>query len=335
MDRRAFLTLTGSALVALPQAARATGGLDIAGPAALHHMRVLLASGGFAPPAAIDAWHFAWNGRTYRGFFEVVALPDGRSGLVNTLPLDAYLYGVVSKEVSPSWAPGAQQAQAIVARTYALGKLRPDRPYDVVPSESDQVYGGIEGEAVEGRAAVDATAGIVLTYAGTPAHVAYSSCCGGRTADAGDVWATPYAYLTSVADPYCPGTPNFEWQAVLPLEAVRKAFGGQLGGIGPLRSVAVDTADPAQRPRGIAFVGATATVETTTAQFRTSLGPGVVRSTFGRQASLGGGNVTVAGTGRGHGVGLCQWGARVMGERGASADEIVAFYFPGTSFGRA
>jgi len=337
MERRAFIALAGTALVFTPRVARATGGLDVAGAAAQHQMRVLLASGTFDAPRPIDAWHFAWGQRTYRGTYVSISLPDGRNGLINVLPLDAYLAGVLSREVSPSWAPGAQQAQAIVARTYALGKLRPAKPYDVVASESDQRYDGIAGESVEGRAAVDATAGVVVTYADAPARVAYSSCCGGRTADAGDLWGTHYPYLRAIADPNCAASPAYAWQIGVPRGAVDGAFGSALSAIGVLRNIELDVVDPTDRPRGIRFVGDNATFEATPNKLRASLGPSVIRSTFVRDIALvkNGGTIAISGTGWGHGVGLCQWGARELGARGASAEEIVAFYFPGTSFGHA
>jgi len=337
MERRAFVTLAGAALVGFPRVACATGGLDIAAPESQHTVRVLLASGAFEAPQPVDSWRFAWSGRTFRGSFGIVVLPDGRPGLVNTLPLDAYLYGVLSKEVAASWAPGAQQAQAIVARTYVLSKLRPEGTYDVVAGQGDQIYGGIESETVEGRASVDATAGTIVTFGGLPAHVAYSACCGGRTADAADVWKTPVPYLTSIADPHCAGTPGFAWQVELPFGTVAGAFGAQLAGIGALRSVDVRVDDPAARPRAIAFVGTASTFETTPAVFRTAVGSSLIRSAFVRQVAVeaGGTSLAVRGTGHGHGVGLCQWGARVMGGQGAAAADIVSFYLPGTALGRA
>ena len=336
MNRQAFLA-SSAALVAFPRLARATGGLDVADQPAQHPVRVLLASGAFEMPRPIDAWHFAWGNRTYRGNFDTIALPDGRPGLVNTLPLDAYLAGVLSKEVSPSWPATSQQAQAIVARTFALGRLRPLRPYDVVASEADQRYDGIDGESVEGRAAVEMTGGTIVTFAGAPAHVAYSSCCGGETADSGDVWNTPYPYLRTIVDPHCANSPGYAWQVDVPTTALQRAFGSDLAGIGPLRAVEVAAATPVDRPREIRFVGESATFEASPNRFRSSLGTSIVRSTFVRSVALAadGTSVGVSGTGHGHGVGLCQWGARDLGASGASARDIIAFYFPGTDFGRA
>jgi len=335
--RRTEFLFAAAAFAAAPRPARATGGLDVENPESPAVVRVLLASGAFEAPQAIDGWRFAWNGGTYRGTFATVRLPDGRPALINSLPLDAYLYGVLGKEISASWAPGAQGAQAIASRTYVLGRLRPAKPYDVVAAETDQHYGGVEGESVECRAAIDATASQVVTYGAAPARMAYSACCGGRTADAADVWKTPYPYLTSIPDPNCAGTPNFSWTAEVPAPEVESALGDRIRGIGELRDVRLESPSADDRPTGIAFVGASATYDASPVDVRSALGTSLVRSTFVRSATFraNDGVLELAGTGRGHGVGMCQAGARMMGDRGLSAAEILAFYFPGTALGRA
>jgi stage II sporulation protein D len=335
--RRAFVALGASGLVAYPRIARATGGLDIADPEPDVSIRVLLAAGPFAAPQPIDAWHFAWDGRTYRGTFTTVALEDGRDGLLNVLPLDAYLAGVINREMPAGWPSEAQRAQAIVSRTYVLGRLRPAKSYDVAASESDQKYGGIEGETLAGKAAVDATSGAILSYAGAPAHVAYSSCCGGRTAAAGDVWNTPFPYLTSVDDPHCATSPGYEWTVDVGASAVARAFGASFADIGDLRSVELHATAPDARPDAIVFVGNRSSFSTTPTVFRSAIGTMLVRSTFVRSIALGNraALVSIIGTGHGHGVGLCQWGARQYAQDGALASDILAFYFPGTRISRA
>ena len=326
------------AIVGFPRVARATGGLDVADPEPNVTIRVLLATGQFALPQAIDAWHFAWDGRTYRGSFATTTLDDGRSALLNVLPLDAYLSGVINREMPAGWPEAAQRAQAIVSRTFVLGRLRPAKSYDVVADESDQKYGGIEGETLAGKAAVEATSGAILTYLGAPAHVAYSSCCGGRTADAGAVWNTPFPYLPSTDDPHCVGTPGYAWTIDVTEGEVAKAFGSPFKDLGTLRTVDLHGAAPDARPDSIVFVGSSATFETTPKALRGALGASVVRSTFVRSIALDNNDassLTIAGTGHGHGVGLCQWGAREMAAGGALASDIIAFYFPGTTLGRA
>jgi len=317
----------GAALVALPRVARATGGLDVGGPVKEPAVRILLASGDdVALPKQLDAWYFSWNGRTYRGGFAFVPLPGNRRGLVDVVPLDSYLYGVVSAEVSPAWPAEAQKAQAILARTYVTTKLRPDKPYDVVASTSDQHYGGIQSETVEGRAAVDATAGKFVLYAGATAEVAYSSCCGGRTADSADVWRASVPYLRSFADPHCAGTPEYRWEARFAYGSVQR----RLDLPRALRAVELRELGNSERPKQLAFAGDAATIEVKTDAFRAAAGYAVVRSTFLRSVTPAGDELVVAGNGRGHGVGMCQWGAREMAAAGASVADIIAFYFPST-----
>ncbi len=159
LTRSAFLLATaGVVLDGLP--ARATGGLDVAEPSGGRDVRVLLSSDSSVSDARpIDARTFQWRGRTYRGRPETVSFADGRLGLVDVVPLEGYLYGVVSRELAPGWPSASLQAQAIVARTYTIGKLRPGKTYDVFVGEGDQLYGGFDAEAPSVNFAVDATAG--------------------------------------------------------------------------------------------------------------------------------------------------------------------------------
>jgi stage II sporulation protein D (peptidoglycan lytic transglycosylase) len=307
-------------------------------------MRVLLGSDATQTPVArfVDAYRFEWSGRPYRGRFESVSLPGGRTGLVNVVPLDAYLYGVVSKEVSAGWPRAALETQAILARTYALGKQRPGKPYDVVAGESDQVYGGIDAEAVEARDAVDATAGAVVMFGSTRAHVAFGSCCGGHTEDAAELWGASFPYLRGVVDPHCTSAPDYVWERDVPYDTFSRAFGSVLDGVGDLDRVELRDVDPSGRARRVALVGRRSTYEMKTTAFRNAIGPSIVRGTLIATVNLlrAGGNaspttVSIAGRGRGHGVGLCQWGARGMATDGAGMEAILQFYFPGTSIGRA
>ncbi|MEO6990802.1 MAG: SpoIID/LytB domain-containing protein [Candidatus Baltobacteraceae bacterium] len=341
MRRRVFLGVCGGALALAPRAVRASGGLDIGDPVATHAMRVLLADDdGRTRPQTIDDSRFAWNGRSYRGQVQFVPLPNGRTGIVNVVPLDAYLYGVVTKEVGAGWPRAALEAQAIVARTYALGKLRPDRPYDVVASSSDQVYGGIEGETVEARDAVDATAGTAVTYRNAPAQVAFSSCCGGHSESSADAWGGAFAYLNGVVDPYCADSPEYRWHREIAYDVAAHALGRQLAGIGDLARVDLRDPDASGRPRTVALVGTSGESTLKTSAFRSALGASSVRSTFLRSVNVvregsAPGTVAIDGNGNGHGVGMCQWGARGLAAIGADAAAIVAFYFPTTVLGSA
>jgi len=149
------------------------------------------------------------DGAGYRGR---LLLRDGT--VVNVLPLERYLRGVVPWEMPHRWNPEALKAQAVAARSYALATLKRGQSFDLFADTRDQVYGGIRAESDATNAAIGATAGQVLTYAGRPALTYYFSTSGGRTAAAGDSlpWAPRVPYLVSVADPYDALSPHHVWR---------------------------------------------------------------------------------------------------------------------------
>jgi stage II sporulation protein D len=334
MQRALFVKSTLAAL---------TGGLDIwstpspapAGAA----MRILIAADrAGALPQPIDARSFAFGGRTWRGRPSVAPLADGRDGVIATLDVDTYLYGVVPLEAAPAWPSAALQAQAIVARTYALARRTLSRPYDVTVSESDQRYGGVDAEQPATSAAVDATRGAILTYLGGATSVFYASCCGGHTADAAQIWGhAALPYLRGVADPYCMDAPDYRWQRSVALDRLAIDLGDPAGGA--ITGFVLGPPDDTGRPQTIDVVADTGRTTLSTADFRRRVGTDTVRSTWIRALTLmhaqAGPQVVIEGSGRGHGVGLCQWGARAMSAAGASAAQILAWYFPGTVVTRA
>jgi stage II sporulation protein D len=257
-------------------------------------------------------------------------------GTVLTLDVETYLRGVVPIEASPSWPPAALQAQAILARTYALAKKNISRAYDVVTTEGDQRYGGPEAEHPATSAAVDATRGLMLRFDGGPASIFYSSCCGGHTEDAAEVWGhAALPYLRGVDDDSnCTLAPDYRWMRTLPLDRARAALADRL--TGELTSVEVGDPDASGRPRTATLHGEGSSVVTMpVTELRTRWGTETVRSTWIRRVSIDGTQaspfVRIEGCGRGHGVGLCQWGARGMALSGADAATILSHYFPGTA----
>lgn len=325
MLRADFLQgLAGTATVA-------TGGLDVWEPPGAQ-IRVLVGALGNAAWNVLDDGTFAYGGKRWRGAPSTVRLADGRMALVTTIDVDQYLQGVVPLEASPSWPAAALQAQAIVARTFALARRTLSRPYDVTAGDADQRWGGVEAEAASSNAAVAATRGQVLRFSGAPAAVFYSACCGGHTADIATVWGgAPLPYLRGVPDPYCAAAPDYRWSRDVPLTRALAAFGARTGGT-LVSATAVDP-DDSGRPRAVALVGGT-TATVTIADLRRALGADVVRSTWVRAAHVetqAAPRLVIEGSGRGHGVGLCQWGARFFAAAGASPAQILAYYFPGTA----
>ena len=167
--------------------------------------------------------------------------------VVNDVPLDDYVRGVVPRESPSYWRPAALQAQAVAARTYALAARRSTGDFDVYPDQRSQVYGGVGAETDSTDAAVGATAGRILTYGGRVASTYFYSSSGGRTAAVQDVWGgTPIDYLRSVPDPEDRISPYYSW---LPRAYAAPQLGRALG-IGPVarvelavnQSLRVDTA---------------------------------------------------------------------------------------------
>ena len=311
----------------------ATGGLDVWDPTT-PQIRVLVAgdSRGETPQVGPDGT-FNFGGKRWRGAPSTVGTADGTFMLVTTIDVDQYLQGVVPLESPPGWPQPALQAQAIVARTFALARRNVSRPYDVQANESDQRWGGVDAEAPATTAAVQATRGRTLLYGGGPAAVFYSSCCGGHTADIAGVWGgAPLPYLRGVDDPHCAAAPEYRWSRTVALDRVTAILGARTGG--PLTAAALSDPDASGRPRAVALTGTT-TATLPVADFRRALGYDVVRSLWLRSlridASQAAPRLVIEGSGRGHGVGLCQWGARFFASAGASAADILAWYFPGTS----
>jgi stage II sporulation protein D len=149
--------------------------------------------------------------KPYRGTFTVTS--DGKKvTLVNTVPLEQYLYGVVPSEMPRAWLPEALKAQAVAARSYALAVRKTTGAFDVYPDTRSQVYGGVNAESPATTAAVDATAADVLAYGGRIAVTYFFSTSGGRTAAISDVWkSAPVPYLVSVPDPYDSLSPYHDW----------------------------------------------------------------------------------------------------------------------------
>ena len=290
-------------------------------------LRVLLGPGELESAAPSG---FTFNGHPYRG--TATRLRDGN--IITTVPLEEYLYSVVPHEMTPSWPAAALQAQAVCARTYVLQRSDPRRAYDVVPSELDQVYTGINSESVVSRAAIDATTGLVLRFSDEYARVMYSSCCGGHTEAANDAWGgVPIPYLSGVPCTTCTASPYYRWNHEIDLDAVATAFAPELQPVGPLQAVTPGDRDASGRVRTVVLHAQHGEVGLKGATFRLRVGPRVLPSLLISKfepATEAPERIAIEGAGLGHGVGLCQWGARGLALGGASFSDILRFYFPGT-----
>ena len=135
----------------------------------------------------------------YRGHFKLVNDGVGLT-VINDIPIEQYIRGVVPSEMPPSWEHEAHKAQAIAARSYALANLgkRAKYGYDLNDTPEDQAYGGASAETVQTNDAVIETEGIVLIYDGKIIPAYYSASAGGHTKDASQVWKKDLAFIKAV-----------------------------------------------------------------------------------------------------------------------------------------
>ena len=144
-----------------------------------------------------EAGFVSVKGRWYRGII-MIQNKNGKLTVINNVPLEDYIKGVVPAEMPSSWSFEAHKAQAIAARSYALANLgkRARYGYDLKDTPEDQAYNGASAETPATNSAVEDTKGIVLTYNMKVITAYYSASAGGQTN--ADNWGTSLPYLRSV-----------------------------------------------------------------------------------------------------------------------------------------
>jgi len=297
------------------------------------------------------------NGRPYRGEAVIVASGDDEIIVLNRVPIEDYLRGVVPLEIGERQPAehAAVEAQAIAARSYAWAHLAPSQRFDVRATVDDQVYGGARAERAVADAAVASTTGQVLRYAGRIADAPYHSTCGGMTAEPGEVWTgeSGAPYLRRVDDhmpgssrAWCDISPRYEWQREMTAAQVGAAVTrylrsrGSSETIGDARTLRVESHTPSGRVGALSISGSDGQTTLRGNAIRYALrstGGELLNSTYFSVESSGSGTsgrrFTIRGRGYGHGIGMCQWGAIGRARAGQDAVTILQTYYPGTSVG--
>lgn len=300
---------------------------------------------------------FLFEGKGYRGGLTLRA-NNGTMMVINSVPLEDYLYGVVPQEVVPSWPAAALEAQAVAARTYALHTMEQNKGklYDVSNSTDHQVYSGVSGEYQATTNAVNKTKGVVMLYNQRPINALFHSDGGGYTEDSVNVWGNDIPYLKGVKD-YSTGTSTSNWTVTTSRQALESKLNAASKGVGKLKSIQLTPlGKPGQQTsdRGVSgriksatFIGTSGKTTVDGDSLRSILGlkstlfdfyvnHNPAKSTGQAYHNFTGNNDTVyiKGHGWGHGLGMSQWGAAEMAKRATPGDAnyyqtILRHYYSG------
>jgi stage II sporulation protein D len=274
----------------------------------------------------------------------LIAQSDGRLLAVNVVGLEDYVASVIDSEMPATFPAAARRAQAVVARTYALARreaVGPAALFDVYASERSQKYLGSEyrdrsgrrlaGESASSRQAASDTKGTVLIYEGKVFTSYYSACCGGRTTAGTELFPDAVACHRSVACTDCQEAERYRWEARLSASDFRIAVNdldrGRLGTIRRARMVTPPGQGVLSR---IEVRDDRRAIELSGWELRQSAATGRLHSPH-VSVALAGDQVLIEGRGHGHGVGLCQWGARGQALAGRDWKQIVKYYYPGAA----
>lgn len=276
------------------------------------------------------------NGRPYPATLEILRAGDTLLA-VNEVPLEDYLVGVVRAETGDRWPAEALRAQAIVARTYAAYHRviaeAAGKPFHVVASTAHQMYAGHVAASSPAWAAVRETAGQVLLWEGEVFPAFYHAESGGYTEDPRTVFAAPnMPALNAVRCDFSAGSPHFYWSLDLGLADLGEMLRRHDVGVGAVTAIEVTERSPSLRAATVVVRGTHGAVQLRGNDLRRIVGYETLRSTLFAVA-LHDGRARFSGRGYGHGVGMCQWGAKAMAEQGHTARQILEFYYPGTTFG--
>jgi stage II sporulation protein D len=208
----------------------------------------------------------------YRGSLEVRAGTFGGLTAVNALSLDNYIQGVIVGEMPTSWPQQALEAQAIVARSYALTTDAGGAVFDQYPDTRSQMYYGMSRETSGTNQAVQSTAGLVVMYGNSVASTYYFSTSGGQTENIENSWpgTAPVPYLQSVDDPYDNLSPRHRWHFVWSKSKLDAKLGSFVKG--KLKSVKVTKRGVSPRIVDAQVIGTRGTVNVTGPQLRSRLG---------------------------------------------------------------
>ncbi len=268
-----------------------------------------------------------------------IRIRDGALFFVEELPLEGYVRGVLEAEVPAGYPPEALKAMAVLIRTFALAHQdrHAKEGFELCDLTHCQVYGGRQMNYLSFDEAVKATRGVTLGYQLKLAETPYHSTCGGHTSSFHCVFGgKPIPYLQGVSDgEACADSPHSTWESTIPLKVLEEVLKKEkdTNPKGEIKNLRIaDQEEGGGRASTIAVEGPR-TFEISAQKFLSLvgryLGWSLLKSNW-FEVEVKDGQAHFKGRGLGHGVGLCQWGARGLALKGKNFEEILQHYYPGT-----
>lgn len=256
------------------------------------------------------------------------------AGTVREMAMEEYIAGVVAAEMNPQWPREALASQAIIARSFTLQKINetggvPARGAHASTDITEfQAYNAAEiNDNV--RQAVAQTRGEVLVHQGEFIRGWFHAFAGPRTALADEGLEfegnnPPYIQVVDSPGEEIVSEEEGTWSASFPLAVVREAVAGVTGSDpGPVEEARISERGPSGRATRLRINEQ----DVSAPSLRLALGSTVMRSTFINSLEIEGGTLHMEGEGYGHGVGMCQWGARALAEQGWNCRDIASYFY--------
>lgn len=302
------------------------------------------------PRGQLNLVHLEGEGRVkrYRGNLEIRVNGDGLT-VINELPIEQYLYGVVPSEMPATFPLEALKAQAVAARSYLIAQLGSygSHGFDVMDSQASQIYRGYDVENEVTTKAVDETRGLVLVYRGQPVAAFFHSSSGGFTENSEDVYSDALGYVRGQKDPFDKNDKYYNWSVSYSAGELTDTVNQQLkkfmrpeeyhifAAITDLQEL--ERTGSGHRVKKLLITGPDidGNLQRITVynaeRVRMALGLRSAMFTMHKELRPDGGisRVTFTGSGWGHGLGMSQWGAAGMAAGGYSFQDILQYYYTG------
>lgn len=260
----------------------------------------------------------------------VLKVYDTETKQIKEMELEEYLKGVLAGEMYNDWPIEALKAQAVIARTYTL--------YYLSNLQSKYAGADISNDVTEAQAynaskindnikkAVEETRGIIIVSEGSPIETWFHSNSGGKTttANVGLDYKGEENYTGVISSPETEeNSENFSWSYTFTKSEVLSALREMGVSVSTITNFKIGETDESGRAKTLKVGDA----EFSAATFRLKIGSTKMKSTLINSITISSGSIAISGTGYGHGVGMSQWGARVLAENGKTHEEIINHYY--------